>query len=162
MTDRQIQVGDVVAWEDVPRLAERVGSILLRDDRDQAYCPGGEHLVVVGKRYQWVRTRMTLGKWQVSNRADYDREAPHSWPCDDALEVSETLTIIATGLTGQETAADLQRLAEMFEVREAMLELTSDDLTADEADRDAYRLHGAGWRPGMTAEDAARMLAEAG
>lgn len=91
-------------------------------------------------------------------------------------------TIVALDLTGQETAADLQRLAEVFEVREALDRATSPrrqrpsggghDLTwtvhgtplnipvKETPDKFAERLHALGWRKGMTAEDTARLLAE--
>lgn len=52
----------------------------------------------------------------------------------------------------------LRRLAEVFEVREAVAKRWGADL----ADELSERLHAAGWRPGMTAEDAARLLAQAG
>ncbi len=131
--ERAVKVGDVVAWADVPDGA------LVREDGP-------------------------------------------SWPWGF---YKERVTIVALGLTGQESADDLRRLAEMFEVREALtagpalgagfcrVYLGSDDGTGDnliggfsgsfEAARSVWakRLHAAGWRPGMTAEDAARMLAEA-
>ena len=69
------------------------------------------------------------------------------------------------------SADDLRRLAEVFEVREALplgepaLVVALGNicgLTLDQIkDIAAKRLHAAGWRPGMTAEDAASMLAEA-
>lgn len=63
----------------------------------------------------------------------------------------DRVTIIAMGLTGHETADDLRRLAEVFEVREA---LTAVGGPAELAER----LHAAGWRPGDTAERAALLL----
>lgn len=55
---------------------------------------------------------------------------------------------------------------EVFEVREAMLialpwsaRLEPSRLSVDPCGDLAERLHAAGWRPGMTAEDAARRLA---
>lgn len=172
---------------------------------------------------------------------------PEEWGVDDRSWwpwyglTRDKVTIIATGLTCQETAADLQRIAEVFEVREAidwqvmdrgkpppgyeirntsyedgddevggygvMIEEWSwydgggyTDCAATEAacvasaweffEEEnappglnpysgpqawswywgrvaeggdlAERLHAAGWRPGMTAEGAARMLSEAG
>jgi hypothetical protein len=77
-------------------------------------------------------------------------------------------TIIALGLSGQEAAADLQRLAEVYEVREAMLSWSADEravVLAHEAawgilSEVAERLHASGFRRGMTAEDAASLLAE--
>lgn len=63
----------------------------------------------------------------------------------------DRVTIIAMGLTGHETAEDLRRLAEVFEVREA---LTAVGGPAELAER----IHAAGWRPGDTAERAALLL----
>ena len=97
------------------------------------------------------------------------------WWSWDSVRSPATVTIVALGLTGQETAADLRRLAEVFEVREAVARDFSvwrvvqtaaggdDERSARDADVAATidRLHAAGWRPGMTAEDAARLLSEA-
>lgn len=86
-----------------------------------------------------------------------------TWGFGAPLRGGDSVTIVALGITGEETAADLQRLAEVFEVREALMREDEDyahlPLTATLA---AERLHAAGWRPGMTAEDAARLLAGAG
>jgi hypothetical protein len=69
-------------------------------------------------------------------------------------------TIVALGLTGEESAADLQRLAEVFEVREYLIRSGDDAVwCGQELDVFAACLHAAGWRPGMSAEDAARRLA---
>ncbi len=89
-------------------------------------------------------------------------------------------TIKVGEVTGQETAADLQRLAEVYEVRDALftapdivefMHTSVEDMNSYECPEcsphepqawtwAAERLHAAGWRPGMTAEDAARLLAE--
>lgn len=80
---------------------------------------------------------------------------------------------VAPGLPGEGSADELRRLAEVFEVRDA---LTAMPLMVrwcvlhylpehkDDANGSLYklaeRLHAAGWRPDMSAEDAARMLAQ--
>lgn len=72
--------------------------------------------------------------------------------------------------------SDLQECAEVIEVRQAWerMMLTAPFEQTDGPAADAWmadptrdgmafirRIHAAGWRPGMTAEDAARLLAEA-
>lgn len=99
-----------------------------------------------------------------------DDEAPR-WVGEE-LDNGLDVVVIALNLTGSETAADLQRLAEIFEVREALVQLFRAENPADNerlrtmlmslCDGAAEILHAAGWRPGMTAENAARLLAEAG
>jgi len=145
----QVKVGDVVAWAEVPSGAfvETSG--------------GGRFFVRVGNQ-------RLLAKVPGDKSWGTD-----TWgPWNDRFATSGT--IIALGLTGQETAAELQRLAEVYKVREAWLamppveiaRITSllvayADAGAASAFDDFYRrLHAAGWRPGMTAEDAARLLAE--
>lgn len=87
----------------------------------------------------------------------------------DADADEPRVTIVALNLTCKESAADLQRLAEVYEVREASVTLPmalvvramgpiDDPLTADGIGSAAERLHAVGWRPGMSAEDAARLL----
>ena len=90
----------------------------------------------------------------------------HSWDEDETWmpHPSSQWRIIATNLTGSETVADLQRLAEIFEVREQLLDPGVAGFTktsSDEMENWARRLYDAGFRRGMTAEDAARLLAEA-
>jgi hypothetical protein len=144
MTEKTYKVGDVVAWEQVPSGAlvrtgqGRAGFYLLRVD---------EHGSCVGAtRGRWSPF---VGEWKWSNAAD-----------------DEQVTIITLGLTGQETAADLQRMAEVFEVREAVKKWSRDEwaimpkrggmpgLLSDFV----HNLHAAGWRPGDAAEDAALFL----
>lgn len=119
-------------------------------------------------RFRWVQYD---GQW------NYE---PRMWNTGSLLDdgarwdlLPGDATIIALGLTDQETADDLRRLAEVFEVREAVSrefavwrvvqqEAGGDDVFSakgEDMDRCVDRLHAAGWRPGMTAEDAARMLA---
>lgn len=140
-------VGDVVAWEKVPD-----GALVL-------------HMCHLYERHgRWGCTRAYWnGEWFSSYAEGWI--AGYQW--SDLFDDDEP-RIVALGLTGQETAADLQRLAEVFEVREAFLALPGvdglrqavgalfDEVFAPE------RLHALGWRKGQTAEDAARLLAEAG
>jgi hypothetical protein len=139
MTEKTYKVGDVVAWDKVPHgaLVERRGVFFVR-------LRGGGH--VVGPRI-----------W-----ADMRKLQP--WPWEDCDDINEPKpTIIALGLTGKETAAELQRLAEVYEVREAIA--ASDDLKRvlwvyhhNQPNGDEH-LHAAGWRPGDSAERAAELLA---
>lgn len=134
-----VKVGDVVAWENVPDGALTRTPVIIQRHKDIGRMPFAGIV--------WV--------------------SPWRYP------VAKMCTIIALGLTGRETAADLQRLAEVYEVREALSVMSMDAIRPilDEtfavarADGDwrsfvAALLHAAGWRPGMTAEDAAHLLAE--
>ncbi len=165
MLTKGVKVGDVVAWSlcgPVPwgaLLRHRPGWIALRSEG----------------RFRWVQM---AGEW---------RYEPRQWGSGGALEEGARwdlfegeFTIIALGLTGQETAADLQRMAEVFEVREALKVVQSlygganwFVMLGDHVwpwgfgsnkhralDVMSKRLHAVGWLPGMTAEDAARLLAE--
>lgn len=142
MNDK-IAVGDHVAWADVPDGA--MGRTTL---------DSGPYYVVRSKDSgQW------LTKWRRGRK----------WPWGGgrgAFARTESVTIIALGLSGQESADDLRRLAEVFEIREALWK-TVDAYAAgwgdvwEQAEQWlAERLHAAGWRAGMSAEDAARLLAE--
>lgn len=165
MSTDSIKVGDVVAWKNVPDGA------LVRTAAapDFGYDQDG-WAVRRGDRGLWVCDEHHEVRWSVDG-PDW------GWyGAEDAGCTGETTTIVAIGLTGQESADDLQRLAEVFEVREALGDLDSFEMPADlahaleeqaEDDDDGARdalaciLHAAGWRPGMTAEDAARLLTEA-
>ena len=152
-----VNIGDVVAWADVPDGA------LVRDSEGwHALCRGRG--IYVGKPGDgWL----SANAWPDEGR----------WRWQSA---SGDATIVALGLTGQESADDLRRLAEVFEVREALGTMRAADHATERALEDAIkgaaagptmsdlfaamttvaeRLHAAGWRPGMTAEDAARLLA---
>lgn len=78
-------------------------------------------------------------------------------------------------LTGRESAEGLRRLAEVFEVREELRVcpglpgftrvylggyLIGGFSCGDGLTFWAERIHAVGWRPGMPAEDAARLLSE--
>jgi hypothetical protein len=150
------KVGDVVAWADVPD-----GALVRTCD--------GWHAVNIGGAGTWV-----------SNGRLWFAPLCHGWQW--ALNGRGSVTIVALGLTGQETADDLRRLAEVFEVREVLSRhrlparvvvhgqtVMIDRWMYDHADAGgdflgtvAVCLHVNGWRAGMTAEDAARLLAEAG
>lgn len=148
------KVGDVVAWADVP-------------DGAMVRTPGG--------RYAIRRDRLGTFVHVPGDHCD-------AWGIDDfgwwgwsALADTQPSTIVALHLTGQETADDLRRLAEVFEVREAWENMPAHRGEPNPAEaayvealsgtpaEDAFfeRLCAAGWRPGMTAEDAARLLAAA-
>ena len=142
-----VKIGDVVAWAEVPSGA------LVRTH-------GGDFALRVGDDGHWVRL---VGEIKM----DWTRAgAWGGWSFDEGEVVDEGASaIVALGLTGQETAADLQRLAEVYEVREVLRFWKSREFAQlfghlNPNDTLAERLHAAGWRPGMTAEDAARLLAE--
>lgn len=146
MTEKTVRVGDMVAWANVP------------DGAMVRWLWDGHGNEFYWRRHAHVASRVCShdGVWCKAGRDD------------GAFAPSETVTIVALGLTGRESAADLRRLAEVFEVREALWK-TVDAYQAGWGDPWelaevwlAERLHAAGWRPGMTAEDAARLLGEAG
>ena len=144
-----IKVGDVVAWADVP-------------DGAMVRCEDGSYELRRGTTCRSFGFYRGPGVWSLSS----------SWRWLPT-HAEERLTIIALGLTGQESANDLRRLAEVFEVREALraddqlsLLMEADGVVRidhiEDEQTQAERLHAAGWRPGMTAEDAARLLEQAG
>lgn len=110
MTDKQTNVGDVVAWDKVPNGA------LVRSVANTGmtwwYRRMGESGDVAG-----IRRADGAGTfWSTGEKSEHDRAMWKGWSPDDWR-----VTVIALGLTGQETAAELQRLAEVYEVREALL-----------------------------------------
>lgn len=147
------KVGDVVAWADVPDGALVRQSV--HEGRAPEFCFAARHgdrsylcgvTVPLDGFSQWYRER-PVSPWDRTYSPNV--EPPH-------------VTIVALHLTGQETAADLRRLAEVFEIRDHLMR-TGDDAIwfGQDIDDLAPRLHAADWRPDMTAEDAARLLAEA-
>lgn len=127
-----VKVGDVVAWRDVP---------------DGALVRQGRFYYLRIKAKGWCV--YSADAWRAFARwLDGAESKPWAW------HGAGDVTIIALGLTGQETAAELQRLA--------LLNLPIAAIGREFADPQvlAERLHRAGWRPGMTAADAARLLAE--
>jgi hypothetical protein len=156
-----LKVGDVVDWADVPDGA------LVRDAQGwHAIRMRGRGVYVGQPGEEWL----PANPWSDDGRWHWTR-------VEDAQA-----TIIAINRTGQETADDLRRLAEVFEVREVLSRhrlparvvvhgqtVMIDRWMYDHADAGgdflgtvAVCLHVNGWRAGMTAEDAARLLAEAG
>lgn len=153
MNKEAAKIGDVVAWADVP-----------------------DGALVRTERQRWLIRRH-------DGEGSYVGEDGPSWPWGP---YKERVTIVALGLSGQESADDLRRLAEMFEVREALDAMlvcpycNNEEATVGECEDgsisqpwcmecdtemgspgyvdEAERLHAAGWRPGMTAEDAGRLL----
>lgn len=101
----EVKVGDVVAWEDVPSNA------LVRED--DAACAGCFTVRRADRGLMVWAPGAQSWRSIVANDLDDD-----GWPWERGN--STTATIIALNLTGQETAADLQRLAEVYEVREAV------------------------------------------
>jgi hypothetical protein len=146
------KVGDMVAWADVPDGA------MVRDAE-------GWHALRVRARGVFVGQPgegwLSADPWSDAGR--------WHWSTAALATDGTRVTIVALDLTGQETADDLRRLAEVFEVREALLIMKVDALERllprrgrlvdDWLNELAPMLHALGWRHGMTAEDAARLLA---
>lgn len=162
MNDKQIEVGDKVAWADVPD-----GALVRPDNDARVYSMrinGGGRYVCSPK-----------GVWRGFKEFP---GTPWGWDTDADPPERTPAIIVALGLTGEETADDLRALAERFEVREALNVRPmmigrlgvyvqaqrvwwQDGVTADKLrSLIAERLHAAGWKPGMTAEDAARLLGQ--
>lgn len=143
-----VKIGDTVAWADVPDGAlVREHDGLHANDYDVRHAGRG-WLVWACMARVWRSSLSSLGT---------------SW--DEVDDHSDVVTVIALDLTGQETAADLQRLAEMFDIREALTRAPTDALAwltfragGDSLDTLVARLHAAGWRVGMTVGDAVRLL----
>ena len=168
MTDKQIKVGDVVAWEDVP-----IGAMVrVVGDVDNVELPAAYAIRYNDAGGKWVYDPDEIGKaiWSTSQV---------TWRWHSAMDAGVLpphgeCTIIALDVPADATAEHLRTLAERFEVREAFqalaptmalvhaLDAARDDDGPWSWDKLAERLHRAGWRPGMTTEDAARLLAEAG
>lgn len=144
MTDKQIKVGDVVDWDKVPSGA------LVRDTvGDFAVRHGGG--------------RNTNGSWvKVEGEAWIAFHGAWRWWIHDG---QDPVTIIALDVPADATAEHLRTLAEVSEVREAVMRdasLWANEFTLEDLEDTVVTLHRAGWKPGMTAEDAARLVAEAG
>lgn len=144
-----VRIGDAVAWADVPDGA------LVR------WLWDGHGLEYFYRRHEYC----------VSLVGSYDGAWCPAGRDDGSFASSEPVTIVALGLTGRETADDLRRLAEVFEVREAwcglqrgnllnLAEAMYYDAQADDEEGEFFeRLRAVGWRSGMSAEDADRLLA---
>jgi len=148
------KVGDVVAWADVPDGA------LVR-----------EHDGIVSVRHFEIGGRSVFAPqsvWAFGVR----------WDWGTAVD-QQPVTIIALNVPADATAEHLRELAERFEVREALGTMMAGDHETERALEDAIRgaavgptmgdvfaammtiadrLYRAGWRKGMTAKDAARLL----
>lgn len=136
---RQVRVGDVVAWDAVPSGA------LVRDEE-------GDIAGRVGDIGHWARI---AGGWLVDWR--------------DWLWVTDRghrgfATIMALDLRDAASYDEVRTFAEVFEVREAFqaMRRAVREASGQHINEVAERLHAAGWRPGMTAEDAARLLSAEG
>lgn len=103
MTERTPKVGDVVAWADVPR-----DFTLVRRSVDD----GAMYYLRLGSE-GWC-----VGKVRRDDEQHWEAVPDNPWLWKYGRHRGEA-TIVALNLTGQETAAELQRLAEVFEVREA-------------------------------------------
>jgi hypothetical protein len=96
-----VNVGDVVAWDKVPD-----GALVRDADGWHALRMRGRGVYVGEPGEDWL----SADPW--------DDDGRWSWNNADHRDV----TVICVGLTGQETAAELQRLAEVFEVWEALVQ----------------------------------------
>jgi hypothetical protein len=163
MTEKTVKIGEVVVWAAVPNGA------LVRDQK-------GDFALKLRGWGHFVATPSDIegGGWESWEEMGAHHDA---WGWDDFSE-NVSATIVALDLTGEENAAALQRLAEVFDVREALCRfedhddpggallaalrhLRGDGPVTDAVQRAAERLHALGWRKGQTAEDAARLLREA-
>jgi hypothetical protein len=154
MVEMTYRVGDVVAWDDVQ------DGWLVRD-------ADGDYALRIDGQGHYVATPNDIegGGWESWEEMDSHHDA---WPWNNSP--SRSNTIIATGLSGKETAADMQQLAEVYEVREALKAwpmsywaiLLRGAINNTSVDVWAQRLHAAGWRPGDSAARAADLLAAEG
>lgn len=100
MSKKTYEIGDTIEWDNVPR-----NGTMIRQGRNYATRIGDD------------------GTW---NHVDGD---PAWWSCRGAgwqwaLNGSGAVTIVALDLTGEESAGDLRKRAEIFEVREVVVGLT--------------------------------------
>jgi len=156
------QIGDSVEWVDVPNGA------MVRTDPDTG---------LIWHEVRYLRNGRSLGS--VAGIHHCDTHFGNWFACppkrDDPVWMewphSGPVTIVALGLTGKETPADMQRLAEIFAVHEALRAMNPIDfLVATGGIGPESRsfniseasplLHAAGWRPGMTPEQAAGSLSK--
>lgn len=169
---RTCGIGDVVAWADVPD-----GALVF--DRGSDMWPEPAYAIRRGDRGRWVHEErvtdwtLTLAEWP--------------WQTgEDSGQGANGVSIVALDVPADATAEHLCELAGRFAVRE---DIASALRRADRGSRDprdeffaglivrvaaaradededeaatelAAQLHRAGWRPGMAAEEAARLLAE--
>ena len=97
----EIKVGDVVAWGKVPD-----GALVRRavDDGGFFYLRRGEE--------GWC-----VGKMQDDGEHYFEALPANLWPWQFRAYDTAPVAIVALGLIGQESADELRRLAEAFEVR---------------------------------------------
>lgn len=162
MSKKTYEIGDTIEWSDVP-----IGA-LVRRNRDDG---GLSYYLRCGVRGWCVGYShpTAIAHWEPFQ---------NGWVWNYGLDPDCEVTIIAMDLTGSESADDLRRLAEVFEVRKTLnvrpmmmigrlgvyVQVQrvwwQDGVTADELrSLIAERLHAAGWRPGDSAERAAELLA---
>lgn len=161
------RVGDIVEWADVPN-----GALVRSDPKtgltwhEVRYLRNGVSKGAVAgihHRDGSDTCGVTTGKWYAcpSQRDDPDWL---DWP-----HTSGPVTIIALNLTGKETPADMQRLTEIYVIHEALRAMNPLDFLVATGgiapDSRSFNiseapplLHAAGWRPGMTPEQAAACL----
>lgn len=176
MTEKTIEVGGVAAWKHV-----RDGMLVRTHDSAYALRMRGRGVFVGMPGEPWLPAHPwdDAGKWRWGS---IERPGSTATPNDQ-------VTIVALDVPADATADDLRELAEKFDIREAVdamlmcehcgntepsIELLDDgtcsqpwctecdsEMGAPFDEEDVDQLHRAGWRPNMTIEDAARMLAEA-
>lgn len=144
----EVKIGDVVPWSQVPSGA-------------MVRCSMGDHALRRGEAGCWVSL---CDHW-------YNYRMWWPWDSEPGKHTRPPFTIIALNLTGQEPAAELQRLAEIFDVCEAFVEFFRAEEPADVhrlklvmmalCDGAAEVLHAAGWRRGMSLAQAHKILSEA-
>ena len=117
-----IKSGDTVAWADVPDGA------MVRDEAQ-------DYILRWGGQAEWVNAR------------EFQRPGPVWHAAALAFDADAPVTIIALGLSGSESAEDLQRMAEIFDGWRDLCERTGWD--REMAWGNAVALHGFGWRAGL-------------
>lgn len=154
------QVGDSVAWVDVPDGA------LARVDPNTGY---------IWHEVRYLRKGVSKG----AVAGIHDHSSRGSWfTCPTQLDDPDWLTwahsdnvrtIVALGLTGEETPVDMQRLTEIYAIHEALRAMNPLDFLVATGgigpDSRSFNiseapplLHAAGWRPGMSPEHASECL----
>jgi hypothetical protein len=156
---RECEVGDVVTWPDVPDEA-----LVFYDGKSGDYNPGYALRSCGGG--QWLNETHSPDVWDIrASEVGWTWASDRDWP----------VTIVAINIPADATADDLRRLAEVFEVREALeahadiriavwerwLTVGAPPIGDDPLLTAAGSLHAAGFDPRKhTAEDAARLLSE--
>lgn len=167
MTEQTIKVGDVVAWDAVPS-----GALVLCSTTS-----GGRAYLLVSPAHVCA-VKYSNAPWLAPLRALLMTNHGGLRQAWDLMLADQRVTIVALDVPADATAEDLRGLAEVFEVREALLKFNLSTLAGvlgleltvylvgnllavfRNIDAAAELLYRAGWRPGMTAEDAARLLGD--